>query len=225
MIFLYHGDDFALSRVNFNKEKDKESIILDASDYDQNFLNQLMSESSLFEDHKKVFIDNLFGKKASKNFNQLLEFINKANHLDIHIWADKQITKTQTKDFPKYSEQVYKIPQTIFSFVDNITPNNSNNVVNFHNTLSHSEPEFIFTMIVRQFRLMLGLLSESGNNIDEITRLKDWQTGKLKRQGLLFGEDKIKSIYEKLYSIDKSLKTGSSKLNLTQAIDMLLLEL
>lgn len=225
MIYLYHGDDFALSRDNFNKEKDKTSIIVDAADLDLNILNQLMSSSSLFSEHKKIFIDNLFSKKASKNYNQLLEFINKADHLDIFIWADKELSKSQTNDFPKFSDRGFKIPQNIFSFVDNILPNSPSNVVNFHSALSHSAPEFIFTMILRQFRLMLALFSDSGKNIDEVKRLRDWQTGKLKRQGQLFGESKIKEVYKKLYIIDKSQKTGSGKLNLVQAIDMLLLEL
>lgn len=225
MIYLYHGEDFVSSRNNFNKEKDKTSVTIDAAFVDKNLLNQLMSESSLFDEHKKVFIENLFGRKAAKNFDEISNFLQKASHLDVHIWSDKTITKTQLKDFPKYEDLNYKIPQNIFGFVDSITPNSSKNVANFHNTLAHSEAEFIFSMIVRQFRLMLGLLENSKKTIEEVSRLKDWQTGKLKRQATSFGEINLKNIYKKLQLIDKSQKTGSTKLSLIQAIDMLLLEI
>lgn len=224
MLTIIHGNDYVASRNLFNQEKDKESLTIDASNLTFP-LDQLLSGSTLFHQKQKVFIENAFNKKAVKNLDEIISFANKAQDLNLYILSDKELSKTQLKDFSKFSEKIFKIPQNIFSFVDNITPSSPNNVINFHNTLSYSTPEFVFTMIVRQFRLMLGLLGDTGKNIDEVTRLQGWQSGKLKRQSLLFGEEKIKSIYKKLYFIEKSQKTGSGKLNLIQAIDMLLLEL
>ena len=80
-------------------------------------------------------------------------------------------------------------------------------------------------MIIRQFRLLLGLSESSNNNIDEIKRLAPWQKSKLVRQASLFGVDKLKQIYKMLYKIDKSQKTGKSPLTLVQDIDILMLEI
>lgn len=225
MIYIFHGEDFVSSRNAFNKVRDDSSVTLDASDLNKDLLNQLMSESSLFSLHKKLLIENFFNKKSVKNNDVLFEFIKKTDHLDIFIWDDNEITKNKLKDFPRYEDQNFKVQQNIFGFVDNISPASPANVKKFHEALTYSNPEFIFTMIIRQFRLMLGILENSKNNIDEVSRLRDWQISKLKRQCSLFGEEKIKSIYKKLNKIDKSQKTGASKLNLVQSIDMFLLEI
>lgn len=224
MIHIYHGEDFSTSRNNFNKEKDKNSITLDASELDNNLLNQLMSESSLFAEHKKLFIENLFSRKAQKNFDELIKFIKNASHLEVFIWADKEISNAQTKDLGKYKDNNFKIAGSVFAFIDSIYPKNKKSILSFHQTLSFANPEFIFTMIVRQFRLMIGILS-GGGQIDEIKRIQPWQKSKITKQAVLFGEEKLNEIYKKLKKIDKNQKTGASKLNLIQEIDMLLLEL
>ncbi len=225
MVTLIHGNDFVSSRNFFNQEKEADYITLDAENIDKTDLEQLLSGSSLFGQRKKVLIENLFGRKAAKNFKEVIDFLSRTKDLDIYIWADREVPKSQLSDFPKYEDKNFKIPQNIFNFVDKIYPGSTGNVSNFHEILKNAEPEFIFTMIIRQFRLMIGISDGLNSNAEEVKRLRDWQIDKLKRQASLFGAENLKTIYKKIYKIDKSQKTGASKLNLVQAIDILLLQI
>lgn len=226
MITIVHGEDIVSSRKYFVDQKDENSLTFDGETLMLIELNQSLSGSSLFGSSKKIFIDNLFSKKASKNFDSITELLSKKQkNTEVYIWSDKALSVKQLSLFPKADAKLFKIPQNIWSFLDGIKPGNVSNVSMFHNALSTSQPEIIFTMIIRQFRLMIGLSESFNNNIDEIKRLAPWQKSKLMRQASLFGIDSLKQIYKKLYKIEKQQKTGSSNLSLVQNIDILLLEI
>ena len=188
MLTIIHGDDQVSSRKFFLSQKTEESIVIDAEEEIVS-IDQYFQESSLFAKSKNILIENLFTRKAKKNFNIFTEVLDKnASNFEIYIWHDKEISVRGLTGFPKFDNQNFKIPTNIFRFVDSILPNNPKNVSNFSEILKNSEADFIFVMIIRQFRLMLGLIDNSENNIEEIKRLADWQRGKLSRQAMSFGK-------------------------------------
>lgn len=225
MLVIVHGDDELSSRNYFLSQKDSDSLIFDAENIDLGELEQSLSGSGLFGTTSKILIENLFTRSGTKNLNEITKILGKKNRADVYIWADKILPAKQLSSFPGSGVKLFKIPQNIWSFLDSIKPKNISNVSAFHNALNTTEAEIVFAMIVRQFRLMLGLFENSSNNIDEVKRLAPWQRSKLVRQSSLFGLEKLKHAYKKLYKIDKSVKTGSSSLTLTQNIDILLLDL
>ena len=107
--------------------------------------------------------------------------------------------------------------------MDSLKPNNSQSVVLFHVCLKTTEPEIMFSMIVRQFRIMLALSLNS--SIDEIKRLAPWQKSKILSQATSFGNKKLTKNLKKLYEIDKNQKTGKTSLSLEKNIDIFLLEI
>lgn len=232
MLVIIHGDDELSSRNYFVSQKNADSLTFDAENVNTGELEQSLSGSGLFGSTNKILIENLFTRVGTKNLNEIAKILNKKSKADVYIWADKILSAKQLSSFSGSQVKLFKIPQNIWSFLDSIKPKNISNVSMFHNALSSTEPEIVFAMIVRQFRLMLGLSDSSnlpagkaGNNIDEVKRLAPWQRGKLVRQASLFGLEKLKQSYKKLYKIDKSVKTGSSNLTLVQNIDILLLDL
>ena len=225
MIIIVHGSDQHSSRNYFLEQKDKDSAIFDAQSLNEIELSQSMQGSGLFGATIKIFIDNLFTRKGLKNLETVSEIIAESKNANVYLWADREIGAKNLSSFPKFENQNFKIPQNIWSFLDGIKPMSSSNVSSFHKTLNDTELEIIFSMIVRQFRLMLGLIANSRDNIDEVKRLAPWQKSKLMRQASLFGEEKLKKIYKRLYKIDKSLKTGKTPLTLVQNIDIFLLEI
>ena len=225
MITIVHGSDSISSRKYFLSQKDEKSITFDAESLNPVELNQSLQGSGLFGVSSKIFIENLFTRKGTKSITAVGEILTDNKEAVIFIWADKEIGVKILSSFPKFEFQNFKIPQNIWSFLDGIRPDNPLNVSSFHKTLNETDPEIIFTMIIRQFRLLLGLSESSNNNIDEIKRLAPWQKSKLVRQASLFGVDKLKQIYKMLYKIDKSQKTGKSPLTLVQDIDILMLEI
>lgn len=223
MILIIHGDDISASRNFFLNQKNKESLLFDAVNLEVSELLQSVQGSSLFEESKKILIDNLFSKKAAKNYKDIVQAVSNLKDCEIILWSDKELSKKVLSEFPDSTNNLFKIPQNIFSFLDSIRPNSLSNVKNFQNALKTSDPEIIFAMIVRQFRLLHEL--GSSEKIDEVARLAPWQKSKLEKQMSLFGQDKIKNIYKKLCIMDKEQKTGQTNLTLSQNIDIFLLEI
>ncbi len=225
MITLVHGNDNLTSRKFFLSQKDKDSITFDAEEIIVIELAQSLQGEELFRVSKKIFIENLFTRKGTKNLESIGKVLENNKNTEVFIWSEKEIGIRTLSSFPKFENQNFKVPQNIWAFLDGIRPNSPKNVAVFHSTLTSTEPEIVFAMIVRQFRLLLGISSESKKNADEIKKLASWQKSKLIRQATLFKPEKLKEIYKKLYKIEKSQKTGSSNLNLVQNIDILLLEI
>ena len=80
-------------------------------------------------------------------------------------------------------------------------------------------------MLVRQMRLLMGLMDPSQNPIEEVKRLAPWQQQKLKKQAQLFTETQLISLYNSLFRIDNEQKTGKASVPLSNAIDFWLLKL
>lgn len=229
MITIIHGDDVTNSRNIFYSEKSKikNPVIFDKNNFDLTLFLQVLSGKSLFAEEKNIFLDNLL---SSKNISpqQLKEVIGKINKsqspTNIFIWEGTELGKTFLNQFPKALVKSFKLPQSVFSFVDSIKPNNSQNVILFHNALKNSDDGFLFSMLVRQFRLLLALREESSSPIDDLNRLSPWQRDKLFAQSKLFLIEELKRIYKALYKIDLNVKTGVYG-NFTTAIDFLLIDI
>jgi len=231
MITIVHGDDTSSSRNYLLEERNKLSngFILEGKTLSLNNITQILESNELFSNTKTVFIENfLSNKKSGKEFDLIIEFLNnKQANENIFIWEDKQLTKGILGIFTKAQIKTFTFPSSIFIFLDAIKPGNGINLISlFHQTLDSSAPEQILFMLIRQFRLMLGLQSLSiQDSIDEIKRLAPWQKGKLEKQAKLFKIDLLKKIYSKLFQIDHGQKTGTLSISLTQAIDFLLLDI
>jgi len=225
VITLVHGDDSLASRKYFLSQKDDHSITFDSETISVVELAQSMQGSGLFEDSRKIFIENLFTRKGQKNLTSVADTLENTKNSEIYIWADKNVGVRSLGKFPKFENQNFKIPQNIWSFLDGIRPSNPRNINSFHNALKGTEPEIIFAMIIRQFRLLAGISSDDKQNAEEVKKLAPWQKSKLQKQASLFSQDKIKLIYKKLYKIEKGQKTGATNMTLTQNIDILLLEI
>lgn len=222
MTQLIHGDDSLSSRKYFLKLKTSESIYFDAENINLNELTQIIKGDGLFLKSKRILIDNLFTKNGIKKLDSISEILTNHENLEIYFYADKVVEAKQYKIFKNLEIKLFKIPATIWNFLDSLRPNNKNNILLFQRTLTNTDVEIIFAMLVRQYRLLLGISSNSKNNIDEIKRLAPWQKSKLVQQASYFKIENLKSTYKKLQLIDKSVKTGKSKLNTQQNIDFLL---
>lgn len=217
MITLIHGDDTIASRNFFITEKQKypDSIINNAKDLEKFDLIELMQPRNLFFEKQAVFIENLFSKK------ELLKEL-KDSRTDIFLWEGKEVSTIELNKL-KTDIKLFKLPQMLFSFLDSIRPGSLQNVSLFRKVLSNTSEDMVFYMLIRQFRLLLAV-SDPKEGIDEIKRLAPWQRSKLLRQAGLFSKEELKKIYNKLYKIDLSLKTGETE-SLAPSIDFLLLDI
>lgn len=231
MITILHGDDIVASRNYFFdlKKKAHEPVILNGSDITVTDLTQALEGTALFQDQKHIFIEELFGKKktASREFKEIAEYVAAhSNTASVVIWEQKQLTPATLKLIGSASAKLFKLPQSVFLFVDGLRQENSSQLIElFRQALINTEPELVFYMIVRQYRLLLALSDESIEPIDEIKKMAPWQKQKLQRQAQVLDIQTLKKHYRKLLEIDQAQKTGTTPLSLPQAIDFFLLDL
>lgn len=221
MITIIHGQDLVSSRLALQEIKDSSGnfLIFEAETLDLAYLKQIF-EGELFSEKKTIIIEN-----PSNLDKSLLSYLSKEKlPYDISLWEGDDLRADFLKKFPQARVSHFKLKSVIFSFLDSIKPGNTKDAIRlFHQTLKTTGPEVVFFMIVRHFRMMLAILSEA--KIDELKRLQNWQTGKLKRQASLFGENKLIELYNKLFEIEKAQKTGKTSLTLLAALDLFLLNI
>ncbi len=231
MITIIHGDDTSLSRKFLTEQKEKLNNFnsFDSAEFNLSSLAQIVEGASLFDDTKIIFVENFFSKNklVSNEAKALVNYINKNSDLiKIFFWEDKEVSKKSISVFNNSTVKIFKIPQSIFLFLDGIKPKNWENSIGlFHKSLVSVQAELIFFMLVRQFRLLLAIQDNSTDAIDEVKRLMPWQKSKLEHQSNLFTKDQLRNIYKKLLQIDIEQKTGKSAFSLAQAIDFLLIDL
>lgn len=225
MITIIHGDDIVASRKFLNEEKSKaENTKTFSGSYLLTDIIQTL-EGSLFEGETSVFIENLLGKKKNTEKEEIISYLSKnASLANMYIWEDTEIPVKTLQVFKTAQNKLFKLPKLLFTFVDSLKPETGKNlIVLFHQLLDQTDADFVFAMIIRQFRLLIAISED--DSIDEVKRLSPWQIAKIKKQKLFFTEEQLLLQHNKLFSIDSKLKTGTLSLSLIQAIDFFLSDL
>jgi DNA polymerase III delta subunit len=228
MITVIHGDDLANSRKYFTdiKGKVKNPVELRGDKVSLSDLVQALEGSSFFSEEKNILIENFLSqKKTNKQFKEIIEYLFKNSDTSkIYFWEDKEVGKVILNSLKNAESKLFKLPQSLFLFLDSLKPNSAENVLYFHKVISRTAPELVYFMIVRQFRILFAL-TQNEHLIDELKRIASWQRGKLEKQARLFGEDKLIEILNKLYNLDYKQKYGLTSMPFVQNIDFFLMEI
>ncbi len=230
MITIIHGTDIASSRKTFLdlKDKEKDALLINGQNVTLTELLQYFEGGELFANPKSFFIEQLLSKrKKSKELDQIIALLNTSSaENNIFLWEEKEITPTSLKSFKNNTDRVYKLPQMLFQFLEGIKPRNSKQLIKlFHETIANADTEMVFFMMVRQVRLLMGIMEFTQDPIDEIKKMAPWQKGKLQKQADAFEMEELKKLYSKLFNIEKGMKTGTLAASLSSTIDFLLLEI
>jgi hypothetical protein len=173
-----------------------------------------------------IAIEDLFRKlKQTRELKAIAQYINQQkSSCDFLLWEGSTLEKNQLSLFPDAEVVIFRLPQSLFAFLESIAPQNSlKSIKLFHQTLAVTDPEIILAMLIRQLRLLIALKESSP--IEEITKLALWQKERLTRQAELFSKDDLKLLYHYLFTVDQQRKTGTVKLPLISSIDFFLLKL
>ncbi|HYM65431.1 MAG TPA: hypothetical protein VES68_03030, partial [Candidatus Sulfotelmatobacter sp.] len=197
MKLIIHGNNLLESR-NFYfdiKNKTQSFDLLTGEKITFDTLFQLSEGSSLFEKEKTIFLENFFSlnKSSSLESKKIIEYVNSNKKLNLVIWESTELSKTTLNLIKDFQIKTFSIPSQLFIFLDSLKPGDGKKSISIFNSLiKNSEAELIWFMLIRQFRLLFSILSDS-KDIDEVKRLAPWQYSKLKIQSNLFGEQKIKN--------------------------------
>lgn len=236
MLLIIHGDDLASSRKFFldQKQKYQDALLLEGENVTITDLTQIFEGGGLFEENKTVFIEQFITKrsrgvratsKKPTELSQIIAYLEKnADTNTIVLWEGKELERNALALFKNATARPFKLPQTLFLFLDSIKPGNSKTMITlFHQTLQTTEVEMIFFMLVRQFRILLALTDEKNDTIDELKRIS-WQRKKLEQQAAALGKENLQKMYTKLFEMEVGQKTGTLSSSLVSTIDFFLLE-
>lgn len=228
MLTIVHGSDTAGSRKFFLDEKKRmaDAVLLRESEVSLTFLAQLLEGGGLFENSKNLFIEQfLTERKKSKEKEAITAyFLQQGKAHNIFLWEGKELTAAALTPLKGSIIRAFKLPISLFAFLDALRPGNGRQLIQlFHKSLETTEPEMVFFMLVRQFRLLLALSDPSSETISEVSRLAPWQKGKMEKQAKLFPTVKLKVIYSRLFEIEIAQKTGMLTQSLISVVDFLLI--
>ena len=206
MITVLHGENIVASRKELERLKTEfegEIVSLDGKSLTETDFIQATQSASLLADNRLIIVENAEDLNLKNIFYEVV------------LWYDKELSKTQLEKFKGYKIQSFKIEPKIFKFCDQISPNNrAGQVIMLRELLKTEEPEFVFIMIVRQFRLMLNP-----------QRCLPWQKAKIIDQAKTFGLERLQMIYKDLLKIDFQVKSGHQPQGLAFALELFLLRL
>lgn len=206
MITVLHGENIVASRKELDRIKSEfsgEIISLEGKNISETDFIQATQSASLLAEKRLVVVEN--GPELTlKNVKG-----------DVIFWYDKELGKKSLENFTQSRIQLFKIETIIFKFCDALLPGNGKKSVElFRDCLKTMEPEYIFIMIVRQFRLMLNP-----------TMATPWQQSKMLSASKAFGQEKLKKVYNQLLQMDYQAKTGQYPAGLVSALELFLLKL
>jgi len=210
-MIILHGEDAnksygrLVSLTEEFKSNQFEIIIEDAQTVDITHLRQEIGSSGLFGSLKCFVIKNLLSGTKSKNKDKLIEVLNQETNHEIILWENKAITATVLKKFSQAKVETFSISPVIFKFLDSLRPNNTSNILIGWNNLTKegTEAEFVFAMLVRQFKLLIQAKSDP-----KYLKLAPYPLRLVSQQSNYFDLNHLLDLNQKLTDIDLKIKTG-----------------
>jgi DNA polymerase III delta subunit len=169
----------------------------------------LLACENLFSDNKKGVE---IASEAAKNKDAVFIF-----------WEGKKLPANQVKRLEKlFPVHEFKIPASTFRFLESLGKSHSKKAVLdlLHMSLKNSEPEFIFTMLARQIRLLLWAKLDP-DTLD----VPSWQKEKFVAQAKNFSVENLVGLHAKLLDIDRQNKLSRLPEGLEASLELLAMEL
>lgn len=234
MITILHGDNIVASRnrrliaIEAACTAEKEVFVVDGKEANLTDLIQSFEAQSLFAKDRLVVVDNLISSLKSKDRKEsIMGYLLKgAFSADAVLWEGSSVGRSLLKLSKQKHVRVeqFKTPQVIFKLVESFFPGNKRQVFSYFEQAAEKEPvEFVFAMLVRQIRLLLGIFYSAP--ISELQKMASWQKSRLHSQVRHFSHDTLHTLYKELLTIDYQIKTGRSALPLTNRIERIIMKL
>lgn len=226
MITLLHGENTLASRQELEKMKkvkNQEVIVFEGTKVNLEELIPALFAKSLFGQEKLVILENFFSKRKGLPKNQFFLYLNALPpSVNLIFWEEREISPKVFLSFPQAQRKLFRLYPVLFKFLESLRPGNGEVMITLlRQALSVEEPEMVFYMLVRQFRLLLGLLGNL-EKIEEVGRLTVWQKEKLLRQGRYFSQERLLKVYRDLLEIDLRQKLGRTPFSRQKNLELFL---
>lgn len=220
-MIIIHGEDFLSSYKHLSallenrKSQGIEVIVKDGAELDLATLHQEVGGEDLFGGKSVLVIKSLLSGTKSKQKDGLIQALIKMTEVEVILYEPKDISLTALKPFGKAQIEAFNISPVIFKFLDVLHPGNTRVILQAWNRLLElgHEPEYVFSMVVRQIRLLIQ--AKSGASY---LKLSPYPKKLLTIQAGFFTLSQLLDLHHRLYEIDKRVKTSLSSLPLDQLL-------
>lgn len=220
---VLHGDNQVESRKKLSaliaegKKRGFEVKRIDGKTITKTEFLTLSRLQTLLGEDLLIACENLLNDNA-KGVEIASEVIKNKNAMFV-LWENKKLAAGKVKKLEKlFQIQEFKIPANIFKFLDslNASHNKKATLELLHGAIKNSEPEFVFTMLARQVRLLIW------TKLDPNTlNVPDWQKRKLVSQAKDFSAEQLLSLQRKLLEIDRMNKLSQLPESMPASLELL----
>lgn len=234
MLYLFHGENITDSRNKYvsqtNRLKEQlplaETVTLDGLSLTPEYLTQVFQAPSMLGSGRIVLIDSVLSRRPSKAKDGLIsliadESVSPESH--IVLWEPRTIPTGVLKKLPAVKALESKLSNSMFAFLDALSPGNRAKLSDLlAATLSSEPPELVMFMLVRR---VTQLLLIAGGEQRALGALPPWQQSQLSRQAALWSVGQLVEFHQRLFVIDEAVKTGATVSDLATHLDIALASL
>lgn len=224
-MIVFHGDNQIQSRRALSEAKEKaakdgdEVVVINGQKSTLSDIKQALESGSLFGGGRLLVIESLLSGKASKNQKEISDYLKK-NGGHAVLWEGKKVSPTAVKSV-NGEDREFKVSPEIFHLTDSIRPNGAgDSLQSLSMCLIQEDAEMVFYMLCRQVRMMI----QAKTDLNSLTG-NPYMIRKVVAQVGPFSQDKLLSMHQKLYEIDKGIKTGTNPLPLSDQLEQWFLEI
>ena len=215
-IFVIHGDNEIRARLRLKEllsQAQKKGLSIQKITSNEELFAGRLSSSGLFGENL-ILIE----KPASFSKKDLgIVIKNKKAIGNIIFFHSGFLAKGFLEIIPADAEiEEFKLPKTIYKFLDSFYPRNSKNALSSLHSLSEKEPEELILHLLARHLRDLYLLKENPKALN----YPEWRILKLTRASEKFTKEKLANLIKKLAKIDVQIKT--SKEDLVSSLDLLI---
>ena len=134
----------------------------------------------------------------------------------------KQLTKANLKKFPDAQVFEFKISQKLWSFLDQLSPDEKTKKKQLEllqEVKKNEDPVFIMIMLARQIRMLIK--AKDGGTL----KGAPFMISKIKKQAQKFKINELLRTHKKLQELDEKIKKSENFLEIAEELDLLIINM
>lgn len=181
---------------------------------------------SLLSDDRLVIVENFFS--GNNKAAGVVQELAKAGGAQFLFWEKTTLSPSTVKSLLGIVQvEEFKIPKSIFKFLDSLAPRNTKMMLGLLHDIKESrhgrkesEGDFVLSMLGRQVRLLIWAKLSP-----ETLTLADWQRKRFISQAQKFTADQLFTFHARLLELDRMNKRSQLPEDLSASLDLLVVGL
>lgn len=221
-MIIIHGENTSQSRKKLQEVIDQSKndqltvIRLEAKKLTPASLSENLGGSDLFGSDQIFIIEELHSLPTSAKKKELIDLL-AVSTSKIALYEKKSLTATMLKKFPTAQIFEFKVTNVMWELLDSLGNSDKKQLLSqLHLASEQNDPFLVFTMLVRQIRMLIQV--KSGGQVAGAP----FMVAKLKKQATRFTIDQLLALHSQLFKLEIGQKTSTMKLDLASELDLLL---